>query len=203
MTNLANVCITLAKLNEINSANELLEALYGDVGNVELPVDIDAIANSIQNIKVLNDIDFQHLDKAGLIKVHRYNNNDIKHIDIWVNPFEPQVRQRFTKAHELGHLIYDISPELNNPNLDEEFIDVLHRKEGVKSFRETRANRFSAQLLMPALLVRKEILKLIGEVKDKGDDEKITKEDVISILSGRFNTSQDAMKFRLQDLNIL
>ena len=201
MTSAANRKITLDQLNKVNSAITLLEIIYGNVQNIELPIDVDFITNSIDKVKLSQELDFNHLDKAGLIKVSRNDNNDVNAIKIWVNPLEPEVRQRFTQAHEIGHLIYDIFPELDNPKLDDEFIDVLHRKEGVKSFRETRANRFSAQLLMPSALVNSEINKLI--LKVKSTNKKMTKEEVITHLSSVFLTSNDAMKYRLKDLNVI
>ncbi|GIU35713.1 hypothetical protein TUM4644_36900 [Shewanella colwelliana] len=201
MTNPVEQKITLEQLSDIDSAQCLLETLYSDIREIVLPIDVDFIAKSIEKVKLFDDLDFEHLDKAGFIKVNRNSNDDVNFISIWVNPLEVDVRQRFTKAHEIGHLIYDIAPELSNPKVDDSFIDVLHRKEGVSSFRETRANRFSAQLLMPAILVKREIDALITEVRKA--DGKITKENVVLRLSSIFNTSTEAMRYRLNSLRIL
>ncbi|ENO8811540.1 ImmA/IrrE family metallo-endopeptidase [Photobacterium kishitanii] len=193
--------ITLAQIATVTSANDLLEAIYPNINTIELPINIDYIASCIEKVKVSNDLNFEHLDKAGLIQVLRDETLQVNNINIWVNPLELDTRQRFTQAHELGHLVYDISPALNNPNLDEEFIDVLHRQEGVRSFKETRANRFAAQLLMPATLVKREVLGLVEQVK--AENTKISKDEVITRLSGIFNTSKEAMTYRLEDLHII
>ncbi|MEC6833363.1 ImmA/IrrE family metallo-endopeptidase [Photobacterium toruni] len=193
--------ITLAQIATVTSANDLLEAIYPNINTIELPINIDYIASCIEKVKVSNDLNFEHLDKAGLIQVLRDETLQVNNVNIWVNPLELDTRQRFTQAHELGHLVYDISPALNNPNLDEEFIDVLHRQEGVRSFKETRANRFAAQLLMPATLVKREVLGLVEQVK--AENTKISKDEVITRLSGIFNTSKEAMTYRLEDLHII
>lgn len=95
---------------------------------------------------------------------------------------EPEVRQRFTVAHEIGHFALG------------------HLKEGQTCFRDSRrdftsghwdprevqANRFAADLLMPDFIVR----HVVGElgVRDVGDLAKL------------FNVSEVAMGYRIKHL---
>ncbi len=194
--------IKLEQLKEIRSASELLELVYGDIEHLQIPITPDKIIKKIKNLNLSSDIDFDDWDKAGYIKVNRKDDSAIKDISIWVNPLEPEVRRRFTTAHELGHLIHDIYPEIEDSNLSDEFIEVLNRKEGQRSFRETRANRFAGQLLMPAHLVRKEVNNLIERV-NQSDKKKISADSAIKMLSELFDTSNDAMRIRLENLNII
>jgi len=40
---------------------------------------------------------------------------------------DPPVRQRFTLAHELGHLVYDVYPNIDDSNYDEVITDGIVR----------------------------------------------------------------------------
>lgn len=66
----------------------------------------------------------------------------------YVDESEPSVRQRFTAAHELGHLVYHqhLIGETHQDNY-------LLRADGFSSFQETQANQFAADLLMPRDLI--------------------------------------------------
>ncbi|HAS22382.1 MAG TPA: hypothetical protein DCR51_04380, partial [Idiomarina loihiensis] len=68
-------------------------------------------------------------------------------------------------------------------------------------YRETRANRFAAQLLMPAVLIKQEVDRL-REVLKK-EERKITTEQLLDLFSSKFEVSRDAMKYRLQNLGYL
>ncbi|EOB1207068.1 ImmA/IrrE family metallo-endopeptidase [Photobacterium damselae] len=193
--------IALSELRDIDSAKALLELVYGDIHQLEPPIDVNKIALSISNLKVSEDLDSPNFDKAGFIKVNRDSSNRIQDISIWANPVEPEVRRRFTKAHELGHLVYDVFPAITDSTINEEFIDTLNRKEGSRSFRETRANRFAAQLLMPSFLIKKELNLLIKTLKS--ENKKVSINDVINHLCSKFDTSFDAMRIRLESLNII
>jgi predicted transcriptional regulator len=92
--------------------------------------------------------------------------------DIWINAFEHPVRQRFTLAHELGHLM--LHP------LGEEFRDDQTLAGGGK---ETQANEFAASLLMPFSMLHP-IARAVGT------DSRW--------LAGHFQVSEAAMDIRLQ-----
>jgi Zn-dependent peptidase ImmA (M78 family) len=97
------------------------------------------------------------------------------------NRDEMSLRQRFTIAHELGHLVLNHGPSFRDPaqnyslyNYDPDEVD---------------ANKFAAELLMPEeainILIEKHGISNIGE------------------LSRRFMVSQQAMEFRLKNLGWL
>ncbi|EGQ7896048.1 ImmA/IrrE family metallo-endopeptidase [Vibrio parahaemolyticus] len=196
-----NKKITFSEISEITSAQDVLKKVYGDLDSIELPIDIDLIINSIEGVSLSEELDLSNLNTAGFIHVKRDNENNVKDVRIWTNPTEADTRMRFTKAHEVGHLVFDIFPSLNDTNVNEEFIERLNRKEGSNSYIEQRANRFAAQLLMPAQLVKKEVSKLVSLYKKQ--NKKISLEQAIEELASKFDTSKDAMKFRLKNLNII
>lgn len=104
-------------------------------------------------------------------------------------------RIRFTIAHELGHF------QLHYQNDQKFFIDNGSSKffrNDVSSLgtlrQEREANAFAAALLMPTILLEKEIKKL---------SLKKNNEEMIFKLSGIFNVSEESMKFRLVNLGVI
>jgi len=107
---------------------------------------------------------------------------------IGVNSSEAPVRQRFTIAHEIGHFIL-------HPRKDA-FVD--YRKESVKGegrpLSERHADMFAAALLMP----RKMLLRDFRRIAKDGYTEEIT-----ATLAKQYAVSEEAMRFRLINLNSL
>lgn len=104
---------------------------------------------------------------------------------IVANRSEPEVRQRFTIAHELGHYIYhraligdgvSDTPAYRAPDTS------VYDKTPLEPFHETQANQFAANLLMPRNLIRK------AEV-DHPDIK-------VHELAKLFKVSEDAMRIR-------
>jgi Zn-dependent peptidase ImmA (M78 family) len=108
------------------------------------------------------------------------------HALIGVNNSEPHVRQRFTIAHELGHFFL-------HPKKDA-FVDYRDNKDGgevMRTPREREANMFAAALLMP----RASLIKDFRAMAKKGfTDEELT------TLAKRYGVSEEAMRFRLINL---
>lgn len=99
-------------------------------------------------------------------------------------------RQRFTIAHELGHLILHEGEEVH--------IDKLFRvnlRAPVPSWaddvEEIEANTFAAALLMPKEFIRKDISKLTIDIEDS---------EQITLLANRYQVSAQAITFRLLNL---
>ncbi|MET8147025.1 XRE family transcriptional regulator [Actinoplanes sp. NPDC049668] len=90
-------------------------------------------------------------------------------------------RQRFTLAHELGHLVAGDSQDLL---VDE---DVFGRR----TPEETRANAFAAAFLMPEAAIR-------AAVPHGGASE-----EIVAQLLGRFGVSLDALAFRLHNVGVV
>lgn len=107
---------------------------------------------------------------------------------IGVNAQHHPNRQRFTIAHEIGHLVLHESEDY--------FVDRVFRRDANSSTAldeyEIEANKFAAALLMPKQLVRQEI---------KDYSEPLRSEEVEE-LSRKFGVSQQAMTFRLVNLQI-
>ena len=110
-----------------------------------------------------------------------------KQVSIGINRNHPNVRQRFTIAHELGHYVYQEDNELF---LDFNEYDIpIHVYDEENQKLETKANRFAANLLMPKGWVKKDFAKY-GEVG-------------LSQIARKYIVSEQAMWFRLLNLNLV
>ena len=108
------------------------------------------------------------------------------HALIGVSSSESSVRQRFTIAHELGHYFL-------HPNKDA-FVDFRDNKNGIaRTPREREANMFAAALLMPRAVLLRDF-KAMARNGFSDDD--------LPVLAKRFSVSEDAMRFRLINLNM-
>jgi Zn-dependent peptidase ImmA (M78 family) len=101
--------------------------------------------------------------------------------DIFLNSEHAPVRQRFTCAHELGHY-FAMQSGSEGPDT------YIHRRDAVSACgidsEEIFANRFAAELLMPAAEVRR--------LRSLGVDE--------FEMARRFNVSLDAIRIRLSNV---
>jgi Zn-dependent peptidase ImmA (M78 family) len=105
---------------------------------------------------------------------------------IGVNEAHPRVRQKFSNAHEIGHLVYDRTQSLFLDFTDTSMTADLEKLQDAKV--ETRANQFAADLLMPAMWLRKDV--------DQYGTENLT------TLAKRYEVSQQAIWFRLLSLKL-
>jgi len=140
--------------------------------NKELPVDPVAIAKAA-GVRVFTNPDMGSY--AGWF----YDHEGVPTIEY--NGRDPLVRQRFTIAHELGHFALKHGPRPR----DSADAFSLNNYDPV----ETDANKFAAELLMPAAVVN-------GMIRTHGITD-------FERLSHMFNTSGVAMKFRLRNLGWL
>lgn len=114
---------------------------------------------------------------------------DNSRVIIGINNHHAETRQRFTIAHELGHLLLhqgdlyiDKGTRINFRNTKSSLaIDK----------QEIEANAFAAALLMPSKLIEDEFHKVLDR------DEGITADELIITLAGKFQVSRQAMQFRL------
>lgn len=98
----------------------------------------------------------------------------------------PYVRQRFSIAHELGHLIYSQAEQLFVDFSDMEM--AAYNMDSVQRTIETRSNQFAADLLMPREWLRKDF----------------SHPDLdISLLAKRYEVSEQALWFRLLNLKLI
>ena len=116
-------------------------------------------------------------------------------IIIGVNMSHPKTRQRFTIAHELGHLELH---HLHAFHIDRNFRAVSTGKADgagqASSGTETEANAFAAELLMPATLLLADVR---GYTLDYEGDA------LLARLAERYLVSPQAMLLRLTALGIV
>lgn len=93
------------------------------------PVPVESIAKHL-DVELIRD---PRLDVAGVLQSTRES------AIITVNSSDPPVRQRFTVAHELGHLLLH--------TIGIQFRDTFFGTTG--DWKESQANEFAASLLMP------------------------------------------------------
>ena len=122
--------------------------------------------------------------------VHSGNRGNII---IGVNSAHAVTRQRFTIAHELGHMILHPSESFH---IDERA--AIRFRNAASSLAtepdEIEANQFASELLMPEFLMSKELSKVPCDLDP---------EDAIPILAQRFQVSEQAMTLRLNRLGVL
>lgn len=166
----------------IKRIENLAQSILSELNIKSAPVDIKAIAKK----------------KGATIKPYELGENisgmlfikDGEGI-ISYNPTESMVRQRFTIAHELGHLL--LHKKTQDIFVDKQF-QVHFRDENSatgQDVQELQANAFAAAILMPKDLLLTEIKKHNFDL----GDELAMKE-----LAKLFNVSLQAMTFRMVNL---
>lgn len=104
---------------------------------------------------------------------------------------QPKARQRFTIAHEIGHLLLHEGEELH---VDTNFRVNMRSSASstAEDVSEIEANAFAASLLMPAEFLKKEINRIEIDVENSEQIEK---------LAAKYGVSVQAMTFRLINLS--
>jgi len=156
------------------------EIVLDHVGSA--PVDLDALAENL-GIRVRRD---QSMDNGISGKIERLNGSS--GFAITLNANHPLRRQRFTLAHEIGH--YVLHRDLIGDSLTDDGMYRGKLQDGsmLGSLRETEANRYAADLLMPARLIRTE-----WQAGNKS----------IAGLSQTFDVSEEAVRIRLKELRYM
>ena len=174
------------------------EKLIKELGFTKPPIDPNLIAKRI-NLDVSHDVDFQKMHYSGEIYL---DGNKPK---VWINPLDADNRQRFTLAHEIGHLCNDILPFIEHGKGEDHFTDgkVELRRDGRQKKCEYRANDFAARLLMPEHLVIQEAKELVDKKTASIFRSKISRVDMVDTMASRFNVSNQAMEIRLVSLGII
>jgi Zn-dependent peptidase ImmA (M78 family) len=169
----------------VAAAEEEAAALRAELGGHRAPVPVEMIARRLGA-----RVSYEPFD--GNVSGMLYRKGE--QVIIGVNARQAETRQRFTIAHELGHLRM-------HPG-DKVFIDQTVRinlRNQVSSqatdIEEMEANAFAAELLMPGEWVRREVDRLAGK-RWPGE------EALVAGLAKRFGVSPQAMEHRLMNLGI-
>jgi Zn-dependent peptidase ImmA (M78 family) len=159
-----------------------------DLGIDQPPIDVDAVAQAL-HAEIRREPFADDLSGVLMRKDHR--------AVIGVNQAHLPERQRFTIAHELGHLeLHKGTPV----HFDRAVVHVNLRNSissQAVDREEIEANRFAAELLMPEAFLRRDVDELrangIADVMDDG---------LIQELARRYTVSLQAMTFRLANLGL-
>lgn len=152
------------------------EKIISSLNIKELPIPVEDIASKL-NIKISRA---PSKDFSGLLI--RKDSSAL----IGVNSNEADVRQRFTIAHELGHFTL-------HPRKDA-FVDYRNnKKEIMRTPAERHADMFAAALLMPRSFLEKDFKAISKNGFTESELEK---------LADKYQVSEDAMRFRLINLNL-
>jgi Zn-dependent peptidase ImmA (M78 family) len=165
------------RLDPTQCARELLERL--NVQNV--PVSVDKIAKAVGAQVVFSPLD-DELSGMVLVKGDR--------MLIGVNSLHHPNRQRFTIAHEIGHLELHRRFITDKIHVDKKFTVLMRDPNSATGTDrlEIEANRFAAELLMPEWAVRR---LLERELIDIDDDR------TVADLAKKFRVSRQALQYRL------
>ncbi|MCC6711854.1 MAG: ImmA/IrrE family metallo-endopeptidase [Candidatus Dadabacteria bacterium] len=149
-----------------------------------VPVPVEDIAKGLGAKVVFSALEDSH---CGMI--HMQGNI----IVIGVNSIHPKNRQRFTIAHEIGHLVMHKDEISESIHIDQAFGERLNR-DGRSSLgedlKEVQANRFAAELLMPTSILKRETKNQRIDIEDS---------EFIEKLAQKFQVSFQSMSIKLLD----
>jgi len=162
--------------------DERATGLLRKFGLFQVPVDVQAVAERLRAKVVFDELDD---DVSGLLLREKGLSTIVINREHHLN------RQRFTLAHECGHLFLH-ADKGDRLWLDKTLFFRDASSSGGDQLAEIQANQFAAGLLMPEELIRWELSKA----------RPISEGDVIR-LAVRFQVSERAMTVRLMSLNLI
>lgn len=159
--------------------------LLKECSQISAPTDLDVITEKLR-VTVVFDDDVSD-DVSGFLLL------DEGQVIIGVNENHSEARQRFTIAHEIGHLLLH-KPTEGVPHVDKSFhIKFRNSKSSTGQYlEEMEANLFAAELLMPPTALEKAIGKFA--TFDMDNDLQI------HTVADAFKVSQQALIIRLANL---
>lgn len=126
-----------------------------EYGLDDYPVDIEKFCDYL-GVK-LRVVDFSTMERKVGKEISGLLLNETRQYEIWVNDNGSSAQTRFAAAHELGHLFLHAKADLRR-------IIVSFRGDG--SHKESAANKFAAELLMPEEPLKIEYNKQVIPVGD-------------------------------------
>jgi Zn-dependent peptidase ImmA (M78 family) len=169
----------------IRRAERAAQRLLAQHSVTDIPVPVDHLAQELGAQLSYQPFDG---DVSGMLF------RDTTRVIIGINANHAPTRQRFSIAHELGHLLLHqgramIVDRAARVNLRDTTSSLATDTE------EIEANQFAAELLMPAAEVEQELRRLPTKRWEY-------REDVTSVLARTFGVSQQAMSHRLVNLGL-
>jgi Zn-dependent peptidase ImmA (M78 family) len=163
-------------------AQELLK----NVGINNPPIRVDRIA-----AKLNAQLSFEPFEGKDDISGILYR--DDERTVIGINSTHSGARQRFTIAHEIGHLVLHKGDLFVDQAVRLNFRD--KRSSLAEDQQEIEANQFAAELLMPKDMIKREV--------EKCTVKKVTTEaQLVTELARVFEVSEQAMGYRMFNLGI-
>lgn len=147
-------------------------------------------------------IDVEHVARvAGAVVAFEAYGEDLsgvlvkgeERVVIGVNSTHAKTRQRFTIAHECGHLALGHKGELF---VDQTVMRRDDRSSKAIDFQEIDANAFAAELLMPEPLIAEAVMR--RQARRPG----MTPSQLVGELAAEFEVSTQAMEYRLTNLGM-
>lgn len=160
---------------------------------VTLPIPVQSIAEEVFGYLVIR----RSLTCPSLVHVGEHVNE--------INVSDPLVRQRFSVAHEIGHIVlHSMDADVLGPPTPGLFSDISRphiTRADSKEWWETQANRFAEALLIPLAPLRDQLarLRLATQSSYLAPDERL--KAIIPALSEMFDTSLEVMRYRLNNTN--
>ena len=166
-------------------AEDRATQLLVETNTVAPPVPVAAIAAS-QGAQLT----YTEFDEAVSGMLYRESDTVL----IGINASHAPTRQRFTIAHEIGHLLM----HEGRPVVVDRLVRVnLNLRDGASTKEEVEANAFAAALLMPRDLIAAEIERFVTQAQG------LVPHQLVDKLASTFDVSAEAMSYRLENLGIL
>lgn len=167
----------------------LVSTLLSDLGIEHPPVEVEEIA---KHLGATVQLEPGGPDLSGfLLRDEEYGTI------IGVNDSHHENRQRFTIAHEIGHLLLHAGERLHVDRAQRGY-QVMRRDEVSSQGTdesEIEANVFAAELLMPKAFLEADI--------EAADDLDLLGEDDLADMAKRYRVSTQALTFRLANLGYI
>lgn len=173
-------------------ANKMADQVLIEASVKTAPVKIERIAKRHAHVvrKSLPD------GVSGMLVPLSPNSSDRPWI-IVVNEDDAEVRQRFTIAHELGHLLlHRYTTTHADSGFKVRFRDQASSAGSVRE--EIEANQFAAELLMPEDLVSSYLERTGFDYASPDTDDATAR--ILEKLAKKFQVSQQAISFRIANL---
>lgn len=175
---------------------EVVEELHDQLreqGAFKAPIPVEKIAKAM-NVKVTY-VDTEDPDLSGFF----YRDPHTGKAVIGINASHYRTRQRFTLAHELGHLMIHSFEDLH---YDRKGSGGIRNRDALSSTGENReemeANLFAAELLMPEELI-------FDKLEETQTDDIFGKniDSVVRTMAKEFQVSSQALNIRMNQLGIV